>query len=130
MSTSAGTAPEPGNDAPPPAPTGPRRDLRDSLWGKALILGVLLVFTLLVSKTCASNRDDITQAEAVELAIAAASFTPCEREICRQVRYLNQGIPPEGYWGVVLSEEIDANGEPNRTESFLVNASTGEVSRE
>ena len=122
MSTSAGTPPEPGN--------GPSRDLRDSLWGKALILGVLLVFTLAVSKTCASNRDDITQQEAVEIAIGAASFTPCERQICRQVRYLNQGIPPSGYWGVVLSEQVDANGQPNRTESFLVNASTGAVTRE
>jgi hypothetical protein len=129
VSTSAGTSPEP-SDGPPPAGPTPGRDLRDSLWGKALILGVLLLFTLVVSKTCASNRDDITQAEAIDLAIAEASFVPCEREICRQVRYLNQGIPPEGYWGVVLSEEVDANGQPNRTESFLVNASTGEVSRE
>ena len=130
MSTSAGTPPEPGNGPPPAGPPAARRDLRDSLWGKALILGVLLLFTLVVSKTCASNRDDITQEEAVDLAIEEASFTPCEREICRQVRYLNQGIPPEGYWGVVLSEEVDANGRPNRTESFLVNASTGDVSRE
>lgn len=85
---------------------------------------------MLVSKTCASNRDDITQQEAVDLAVAEASFVPCEAQICRQVRYINQGIPPVGYWGVVLSEEIDANGQPNRTESFLVNASTGEVSKE
>ena len=129
MSTSAGTPPEPDNGPPPAAPVA-RKDLRDSLWGRALILGVLLLFTLLVSKTCASNRDDITQQEAVDLAIAEASFTPCEREICRQVRYLNQGIPPVGYWGVVLSEEIDADGQPNRTESFLVNASTGDVEKQ
>ena len=129
MSTSAGTPPEPSNGAPPPQAT-PRKDLRDSLWGRALILGVLLVFTLVVSKTCASNRDDITQAEAIDLAIANASFVPCEREICRQVRYLNQGIPPVGYWGVVLSEKVNAQGQPNRTESFLVNASTGDVSKE
>ena len=129
MSTGAGTPPEPGN-GPPPPPATPRKDLRDSLWGRALILGVLLVFTLVVSKTCASNRDDITQAEAVDLAIENASFVPCEREICRQVRYLNQGIPPVGYWGVVLSERVNAQGQPNRTESFLVNASTGDVSKE
>ena len=128
MSTSAGTPPEPGSGGPPAAST--RRDLRDSLWGKALILGVLLVFTLVVSKTCASNRDEITQQEAVEIAVEAASFVPCERQICRQVRYLNQGIPPAGYWGVVLSEQVDANGQPNRTESYLVNASTGDVTRE
>jgi hypothetical protein len=128
VSTSAGTPPEPSDGRPPAAPT-PRKDLRDSLWGHALILGALLVFTLLVSKTCASNRDDVTQQEAVDLAIAEASFVPCEREICRQVRFLNQGIPPVGYWGVVLSEKVDAEGEPNRTESFLVNASTGDVEK-
>jgi hypothetical protein len=107
-----------------------RKDLRDSLWGRALILGVLLLFTLLVSRTCASNRDDITQQEAVEIAIENASFRPCPEEICRQVRHVPQGIPPVDYWGVVLSEKIDANGNPTRTESFLVNASTGEVSKE
>jgi hypothetical protein len=129
VSTSAGTPPEP-SDGRPSAPQAGRKDLRDSLWGRALLLGVLLLFTLLVSKTCASNRDDITQQEAVEIAIENASFTPCEKEICRQVRFLNQGVPPVGYWGVVLSERIRADGQPNRTESFLVNASTGEVSRE
>ena len=129
MSTSAGTPPEPDNGRPPAAPTS-RRDLRDSLWGRALILGALLVFTLLVSKTCASNRDEITQQEAVDIAVENASFVPCEREICRQVRFLNQGIPPVGYWGVVLSEMIDAQGQPNRTESFLVNAATGAVEKQ
>jgi hypothetical protein len=129
VSTSAGTPPEP-SDGRPPAEPAARRDLRDSLWGRALLLGVLLLFTLLVSKTCASNRDDISQQEAVDLAIAEASFTPCEREICRQVRFLNQGVPPVGYWGVVLSEKIDADGQPNRTESFLVNASTGDVEKQ
>ena len=126
MSTSAGTPPEPDNGRPPAQPSS-RKDLRDSLWGRALILGVLLVFTLLVSKTCASNRDDITQQDAVDIAIENASFEPCAEEICRQVRFLPQGIPPVGYWGVVLSERIDANGQPNRTESFLINAATGEV---
>ena len=129
MSTSAGTPPEPDNGPPPAAPVA-GKDLRDSLWGRALILGVLLLVTLLVSKTCASNRDDVTQQEAVDLAIAEASFTPCPEEICRQVRYLNQGVPPVGYWGVVLSERINAEGQPNRTESFLVNASTGDVTKQ
>ena len=129
MSTSAGTPPEPDN-GPPPGSSTSGKDLRDSLWGRALILGVLLVFTLLVSKTCASNRDDITQQEAVDIAIENASFVPCEPQICRQVRYLNQGIPPVGYWGVALSEEVDANGQPNRTESFLVNATTGDVEKQ
>jgi hypothetical protein len=128
VSTSAGAPPEPGNGRPAAEPA-PRRDLRDSLWGRALILGVLLLFTLVVSKTCASNRDEISSQEAVELAMEQASFVPCPETRCRQVRHVPQGIPPVDYWGVVLSEELDAQGQPTRTESFLVNASTGEVSR-
>ena len=31
--------------------------------------------------------------------------------------------------GVVLSDVLDSEGQPNRTESFLVNVSTSEVSR-
>jgi hypothetical protein len=126
VSTSAGTPPEPDNGPPPAAPVA-RRDLRDSLWGRALILGVLLLFTLLVSRTCASNRE-VTQQEAVEIAVENASFTPCPEEICRQVRFVQRGVPPVGYWAVVLSEEVDEQGQPNRIESFLVNASTGDVS--
>ena len=45
------------------------------------------------------------------------------------MRFLQQGVPPVGYWGVVLSERIDAGGQPNRTESFLINAATGEVAK-
>jgi hypothetical protein len=90
---------------------------------------VLLVFTMLVSKTCGAGRDEVTQQEAVDIAVEHASFAPCEAEICRQVRYLNRGVPPTGYWAVVLSEKIDAQGQPNRIESFLINASTGDVSK-
>jgi hypothetical protein len=93
------------------------------------LLGLVLLVAFLASKSCASNRDDITQDEAVALAIESATFVPCAEEICRQVRFLQQGVPPVGYWGVVLSEEIDADGQPTRTESFLVNATTGEVTR-
>ena len=39
------------------------------------------------------------------------------------------GIPVRGYWGVVLSDKIDSDGEPNRTESFLVDVQTGEAAR-
>jgi hypothetical protein len=83
----------------------------------------------LVSRSCASNSGDVTQQEAVDLAIQHASFVPCEREVCRQVRYLNQGIPPVGFWAVVLSESVSVQGKASRTESFLVNATTGEVTR-
>lgn len=129
MSTSAGTPPEPGNGrSPVEAAPGKGKDLRDSLWGRALILGVLLLFTLFVSRTCGSGNDEVTQQEAIEIAVENASFTPCAEEICRQVRFLNRGVPPTGYWAVVLSEKVDEQGLPNRIESFLVNATTGDVS--
>lgn len=121
-------ASEPGNGRPPVQPAA-RRDLRDSFWGKALLLCLVLLVAFGVARSCGSSGDEISQAEAVELALEAASFEPCPEEACRQVRYLQRGVPPVGYWGVVLSEELDAQGRPSRTESFLVNASTGEVTR-
>jgi hypothetical protein len=48
---------------------------------------------------------------------------------CQQARFVQRGIPPHPYWGVVLSEELDEDGRPTRTESFLIDASTGEVTR-
>lgn len=111
---------------PKPASRG---DLRDSFWGKLLIILIVLIAAILASRSCASNQGDITQDEAVQIAIDNASFVPCEREICRQVRFVQRGVPPVGYWGVVLSPEIDGQGRPTRTESFLINAATGEVTR-
>lgn len=122
-------APESSGNGHPPREPAQRRDLRDSLWGKLVILGLVLVVALLVSRSCASSSNEISQDEALEIAIESASFEPCAEEVCRQVRYLQQGVPPVGYWAVVLSEEINAQGRPTRVESFLVNASTGEVSR-
>jgi hypothetical protein len=128
VSTSAGTPPEPA-DGPPPAEPAARRDLRDSLWGRALILGVLLVFTLLVSRTCGSGADEVTQQEAVEIAIESASFVPCDQEGCVLVRALNQGIPTRLVWIVGLADRLNADGEPVRVENFEVDAQTGEVTR-
>ena len=119
MSTSAGT-PEPSNGRPS-AEAKPRRDLRDGLWGRALILGVLLVFTLLVSKTCASNKNEISQQEAVAIAKQHIDFTPDDY----QIRYVPQGVPPVYYWAVSLYTE--KNGQPLRVQVVLVNATTGAV---
>jgi hypothetical protein len=128
VSTSAGTPPEPADGRRPSGPpTG--KDLRDSLWGRALILGVLLVVTLLVSRTCGSGSDEVTQQEAVEVAIESASFVPCDQEGCILVRALNQGIPTRLVWIVGLAERLDAEGEPVRVENFEVDAETGEVTR-
>ena len=126
-STDAGT-PAPG-DGRPPAEPAPRRGLRDHPLGRVALLVLILVAALLVARTCGSSRGEITQDEAIEIAKDAASFEPCEQRVCVQVRYVPQGIPVRGFWGVVLSEKLDAEGQPNRTETFLVDVQTGEVAR-
>jgi hypothetical protein len=42
---------------------------------------------------------------------------------------VQRGIPPRAFWGVVLVDELDENGAPSRTESFLVDVQTGDVTR-
>jgi hypothetical protein len=120
VSTSAGT-PEPPDNGRPPADGTRRKDLRDGLWGRALILGVLLVITLLVSKTCASNQNEISQQEAVAIAKQHVDFTPDDY----QIRYVPQGVPPVYFWAVSLYNE--RNGQPTRVQVVLVNATTGAV---
>jgi hypothetical protein len=127
LSTDAGT-PAPGDGRPAPEPA-PRRGLRDHPLGKLLLLGLVLLAALFVARTCGSNNREISQDRAVQLAEEQASFEPCPQEQCVQVRYVPRGIPVHGFWGVVLADEIDADGRPLRTESFLVDVETGTVSR-
>jgi predicted small secreted protein len=126
-STDAGT-PAAGNGQPPPEPT-PRRGLRDSALGKLLLLGLVLGAAFVATRSCASTDQNISSEEAIEIAKENASFEPCPEVQCAQSRYIPRGIPPHPYWGVVLSEAIDAEGDPTRTASFLVDAITGDVSR-
>jgi hypothetical protein len=88
-----------------------------------------LVAALVVARTCGSADKNVSQEEAVEIAAERAGFEPCPEEPCRQIRYVQRGIPTRAYWAVVLSDEIDEEGQPNRIASFLIDVSTGEVSR-
>ena len=117
MSTSAGT-PEPTNGPPPTAPRA-GKDLRDSLWGRALILGVLLLLALLRLEEVREEQNKITQQEAVAIAKEHVDFTPDDY----QIRYLPQGVPPVYYWAVSLYTE--RNGQPAHVQVVLVNATTG-----
>ena len=106
-----------------------RRGLRDHPLGKLLLFALVLLAALVVARTCGSNDKEISQEKAIEIAKENASFEPCPQVQCVQIRYVPRGIPVQGYWGVVLSDELDADGQPNRTETFLINVSTGDVSR-
>ena len=126
-STGAGT-PAAG-DGKPPASPAERRGLRDSSLGRILLLVLVLVGALLVARTCGSAERNVSQEEAIEIARENAAFEPCPQQQCIQVRYVQRGIPVRAYWGVVLSDRLDENGEPNRIESFLIDVTTGDVSR-
>jgi len=90
---------------------------------------MVLLAALLVARTCGSSNKEISQDEAIEIAKESASFEPCPQLQCVQIRYVPRGIPVRGFWGVVLSDKIDSDGEPNRTESFLIDVQTGEAAR-
>jgi hypothetical protein len=87
----------------------------------------VLLAALVATRTCGSANMNVSQEEAIELAKEEASFEPCAGQLCVQVRYVQRGIPVRGYWGVVLADELDANGVPVRTEDFLVDVTTGVV---
>jgi hypothetical protein len=89
----------------------------------------VLVAAFVASRSCGATDRDVSADEAIELAHAEASFEPCSQNACDQARFVQRGIPPRGFWLVGLAAELDAEGRPIRTASFLVNAVTGEVTR-
>ena len=79
-------------------------------------------------RTCGAANRNVSQEEAIEIAKENASFEPCSLDKCVAIRYVQRGIPTRGFWLVGLAETLDEQGNPMRTESFLVSVSTGEVS--
>ena len=128
-STDAGTPAAGDGNGRPPAEPKTRRGLRDRAFGKLALLGLVLVAAVVSTRTCGAANRNVSSDEAIEIAKRNASFEPCPEVQCAQSRYLQRGIPPRAFWGVVLSEDLDAEGLPTRFESFLVDAVTGDVSR-
>ena len=126
-STDAGT-PAAGDGQPPSEPKL-RRGLRDSVLGRIVLLALVLGLALVAARTCASAGRDISNEEAIEIAKENASFVPCADTRCAQARFVQRGIPPRSYWGVVLSEKLDEEGQPTKTETFLIDAATGDIFR-
>jgi hypothetical protein len=89
----------------------------------------VLVAALVAARTCGSADRRVSADEAVALAQEQAGFEPCPEIQCTQRRFVQRGIPPRAFWGVVLAPALDADGVPIRTETFLVDVSTGEVTR-
>ena len=81
-----------------------------------------------VARTCGSSQQEISQDEAVEIAVEQAGFEPCPQTQCLQVRVLRQGIPSRLYWLVGIARAVDPDGEPTGTRTYLIDVNTGALS--
>jgi hypothetical protein len=85
------------------------------------MLGVVLAAAFLAARSCADTTPEVTQDEAVEIAMGVATFEPGDH----QVRYLRQGVGARPVWAVSLYQGDPRR--PIRVQVVLVDATTGEV---
>jgi hypothetical protein len=99
-----------------------------SRWAGIAFIGGLLLVALIVTRTCASQDNLVSDDEAVAVARAQIDFEPEQTS----VRFLRQGVPSRPYYAVSFSTGTD--GQPGyRLTTVLVDANTGkatEVNRE
>jgi hypothetical protein len=98
------------------------RALRDTAWGKAVLLVLVLAAALLVARSCGKTDPKISQEQAVEIAKQEVSFEPNDVRVRFQKRGLRQG----DYWLVGLGIKR-ANGTYERATNVLVDGNTGAV---
>ena len=113
--------PSTGNDSSPVRNTGAARDLRDNWWFRGGVLLVVLVLAGVVARGCGSAGRNVTSEEAIEI---AKDFWHSDAEHA-QVRFFQQGIPPQPVWAVSIWNE-DARGRKTDLRTIVVNATTGE----
>jgi hypothetical protein len=98
------------------------------VWGKILLLAAVLALALVSTRACGGGEREVDADEAIELARAEVSFEPCTEQGCAIAQFVQRGIPPRAYWIVGFAERL-VDGDPTRTENFLVDAETGDVTR-
>ena len=105
-----------------PTAAGIPRGLSDRPIGKVLLLLAVLAAAFLVSKSCGSSENAVSQERAKEIARSAIDFEPDRVG----VRYLKRGFQSRGYWAVSLSRENGA-GELIQTTVVVVDGETGRI---
>lgn len=98
------------------------RGLRDTAWGKAVILAVILVAALLVARSCGKTDPKVSQEQAIAIAKAEVPFEPNDVIIRLQKRGLRQGI----FWLVGLGIKRP-DGSYEKATNVLVDGETGDV---
>jgi hypothetical protein len=98
------------------------RALRDTAWGKAVLLVLVLVAALLVARSCGKTDPKISQDQAVEIAKREVSFEPNDV----RVRYQKRGLRQGEYWLVGLGLRRP-DGSYEQATNVLVDGNTGAV---
>jgi hypothetical protein len=82
----------------------------------------LLVAIFLVSRGCQTQGIDLTQDEAIAIAVEQVDFEP-DRTI---VRFVRRGVGFRPHWAVSLVREGES-GEPSSATVVLIDAADGDV---
>lgn len=98
------------------------RALRDTAWGKAVLLVLVLGAALLVARSCGKTDPKISQDQAVAIAEREVPFEPNDVRIRLQKR----GLQQSEYWLVGLGVKRE-DGSYERATNILVDANTGTV---
>jgi hypothetical protein len=98
------------------------RDLRDSWVFRLVALLVVLIAALGVARSCGSADRNVTADEAVAIARESTDFVPDKH----QVRFFQQGIPPQPRWAVSLYD-LGPQDRAIRVHLVIVNATTGAI---
>jgi hypothetical protein len=105
----------------PSTDAGTERGLRDRPIFKVGLFLAVLVFAFLVSKSCGSVGDEVSQEEAVSIAREEIDF---EAEH-HQIRLFKKGLDSHPYWGVSLYN--GDNTSPTECQLVQIDAVSGEV---
>jgi hypothetical protein len=99
----------------------PRRSLRDRPLGRIAMLVAVLVVAAAAARSCADTTPDVSQDEAVEIAMGVATFEPEDH----QIRFLRQGVPSRGLWVVSLYQGDPR--QPTKVQVVTIDSETGEI---
>ena len=98
------------------------RSLRDTAWGKAVLLALILGAALLVARSCGKTDPKISQEQAVAIAEREVPFEPNDVRIRLQKR----GLQQSEYWLVGLGVKSE-DGSYEWATNILIDANTGAV---
>ena len=99
-----------------------RRGLRDSPWGKAVLLVAVLLAALLVARSCGSRDTDVSKEEATEIARQRIDYEPNRV----MTRFVPRGVQSRPSWAVSLGV-ADGRGGFRRLTVVVVDARTGRI---